>query len=63
MHLQLLDKNHDNMINFRDFIWFLSNACRADMSERLQLMYRLHQPPALLDTDINQDETASTKSG
>ena len=58
---QLLDTNRDNMINFRDFVNGLGIMCRADLTERLKLMYRLHQPPALLPTD--QDEFEMAKSG
>ena len=59
--LQLLDTNHDNMINFRDFVYGLGIMCRADLTERLKLIYRLHQPPALLPTD--RDEFEMSKSG
>ena len=59
--LQLLDTNHDNMINFRDFVYGLGIMCRADLTERLKLIYRLHQPPALLPTD--KDEFEMSKSG
>ena len=51
---QLLDSNKDNMINFRDFAWFLGVSCRADLPERLKLLYRLHLPPAYLDTDKDE---------
>jgi len=59
---RLLDANRDNMVNFRDFIWFLSIVCRADMPERLKLLYRLHQPPALLDSEVADADTPSSKS-
>ena len=49
------------MINFRDFVYGLGIMCRADLAERLKLMYRLHQPPAVLPTD--RDEFEMTKSG
>ena len=59
---RLLDANHDNMVNFREFIWFLSIVCRADMPERLKLLYRLHQPPALLDSEAAGVDSPSCSS-
>jgi hypothetical protein len=59
---RLLDTNHDNMVNFRDFIWLLSVLCRAEMQERLKLLYRLHQPPALLDSELTDVESPSNQS-
>jgi len=59
---RLLDANHDNMVNFREFIWFLSIVCRADMPERLKLLYRLHQPPALLQSEVADANTPSSRS-
>ncbi|ELT95953.1 hypothetical protein CAPTEDRAFT_186677 [Capitella teleta] len=53
---RLLDSNADNMINFRDFAWFLGVCCRGDLAERLKLLYRLHLPPCLLDTDKDDEE-------
>ena len=50
--LQLLDTNKDNMIDFRDFAWFMGVVCVGDVADRLKLLYRLHLPPALLATDI-----------
>jgi len=60
---RLLDANHDNMVNFREFVWFLSIICRADMPERLKLMYRLHQPPALLDSELDDSDSPSRSDG
>jgi hypothetical protein len=59
---RLLDTNHDNMVNFREFIWFMSIVCRAELQERLKLLYRLHQPPALLDTELIDSDMPSTHS-
>ena len=50
------------MINFRDFVWVWGIMCRADLQEKLKLMFRLHLPPALLPTDAEELE-ASPKSG
>ena len=57
----MLDRDLDNMIDFRDFAWCLGVIARADMPEKLKLLYRLHQPPALLHTDV--DEISSPVSG
>ncbi|KAK2144685.1 hypothetical protein LSH36_737g04030 [Paralvinella palmiformis] len=57
---RLLDRDGDNMINFRDFSWLLGVICKAELPERMKLFYRLHIPPALLDTD--KDELDSPKS-
>ena len=59
---RLLDANLDNMVNFREFVWFLSIVCRADMPERLKLLYRLHQPPALLDSEVADVDSPSSRS-
>jgi len=59
---RLLDANCDNMVNFREFVWFLSIVCRADMPERLKMLYRLHQPPALLESEIAVADTPSSRS-
>jgi len=59
---RLLDANCDNMVNFREFVWFLSIVCRADMPERLKLIYRLHQPPALLESEVADADTPSSRS-
>ena len=50
------------MINFRDFAWFLGISCRADLPERLKLLYRLHLPPALLDTDRDERDMVEDSS-
>ncbi len=59
---QLLDTNCDNMINFRDFAAGLGVMCRAELTERLKLLFRLHQPPALLPTD-KDDTNDMSRSG
>lgn len=59
---RLLDANRDNMVNFREFIWFLSIVCRADMPERLKLLFRLHQPPALLNSEAADADTPPNRS-
>ncbi len=57
-----MDTNGDNMINFRDFVEGLGIMCRAELTERLKLLFRLHQPPALLPTD-KDDTSDMSRSG
>jgi len=45
------------MVNFRDFVWLMGIMCQSDMIDRLKLMYRLHLPPALLDTEQLDPDT------
>jgi len=57
---RLLDVGKDNSINFKDFARTLGIICRADLPERLKLLYQMHQPPALLPTD--EEDLDSPKS-
>jgi len=59
---RLLDANRDNMVNFREFVWLLSVVCRAEVPERLKLLYRLHQPPALLHSELADADSPSGRS-
>ncbi|XP_060561507.1 TBC1 domain family member 9B-like [Ruditapes philippinarum] len=58
-----IDRNEDNMINFKEFVDLMCKMCKADYTQKLKLLYELHQPPALLETDDMDEETiASPKS-
>ena len=62
--LQFMDENQDNMINFKDFVRVLGMLCKGDYTQKLKLLYMLHQPPALLENDdFDLDELASPGSG
>ena len=59
-----MDENQDNMINFKDFVKVLGLMCKADYTQKLKLLYMLHEPPALLeDDDFDMDELGSPSSG
>ena len=52
------------MINFKEFVDLMCKMCKADYTQKLKLLYELHQPPSLLETDDMDEETiASPKSG
>ena len=62
--LQFMDENKDNMINFKDFVRVLGIMCKADYTQKLKLLYMLHEPPALLDNDdFDMDVLESPTSG
>lgn len=52
-----IDRNVDNMINFKEFVDLLCKMCKVDYTHRLKLLYELHQPPCLLETDDFDEET------
>ena len=47
-----MDKDGDNMVTFRDFSSVLGSICLSDYSEKLRVLYQLHQEPCLLVTDV-----------
>ncbi|XP_071853495.1 TBC1 domain family member 9B-like isoform X3 [Apostichopus japonicus] len=49
---RLLDHDCDSLLSFRDFAVGLSVMCRAEMAERLRMLYEMHLPPALLPEEI-----------
>ena len=59
-----MDENQDNMVNFKDFVRIFGVMCKADYTQKLKLLYMLHQAPALLENDdFDLDELASPSSG
>ncbi|XP_061166989.1 TBC1 domain family member 9-like isoform X2 [Saccostrea echinata] len=42
---KFLDDNKDNMINFREFVYVLGVICKGDITQKLKLLYLLHQLP------------------
>ncbi|XP_014674997.1 PREDICTED: TBC1 domain family member 9-like [Priapulus caudatus] len=50
---RLYDRNADGLINFKEFVDCLAAMCRAELPDRAQLFYRMHQPPALLPGDLD----------
>ncbi|XP_066287843.1 TBC1 domain family member 9-like [Branchiostoma lanceolatum] len=53
---RVMDVNADGMVNFKEFAWCLYMMCKAELPDRLKLVYRLHMPPALLPTDHEDQE-------
>ena len=50
-----MDSDKDNMVNFKDFSSIMGIICLGDFAEKMKLIYRLHQPPALLENDLDPD--------
>ncbi|XP_072120207.1 TBC1 domain family member 9B-like isoform X1 [Mobula birostris] len=44
---RLLDQNRDALISFKEFVTGLSGMYHGDLAEKLKVLYRLHQPPAI----------------
>ncbi|KAF5395121.1 hypothetical protein PHET_07500, partial [Paragonimus heterotremus] len=42
---RLLDRDRDNLINFKDFAWLMACICGSDWKAKLQLLCQLHQSP------------------
>ncbi|KAJ8049699.1 TBC1 domain family member 9 [Holothuria leucospilota] len=60
---RLLDQDCDGLLSFRDFAVGLSIMCRAEMAERLRMLYEMHLPPALLPEEIDSPVVDSKTDG
>lgn len=63
---QFLDDNKDNMINFKEFVYVLGVVCKGDITQKLKLLYLLHQlsPHELEDmASPSPASPASSKTG
>lgn len=63
---QFLDDNKDNMINFKEFMYVLGVVCKGDITQKLKLLYLLHQlSPHELEDMASPSPTspASSKTG
>ncbi|KAK5860663.1 hypothetical protein PBY51_022124 [Eleginops maclovinus] len=49
--LQLLDQDCDNLVTFREFAGWLDTLYCEDLNEKIRLLYRLHIPPALTESE------------
>ncbi|KAG8587011.1 hypothetical protein GDO81_005541 [Engystomops pustulosus] len=48
---RLMDENQDSLIEFKSFAWCLDIIYHGEMNEKIKLLYRLHIPPALTESD------------
>ncbi|XP_056145039.1 TBC1 domain family member 8 [Lampris incognitus] len=55
----LLDQDRDNLITFREFACWLDTFYCEELNEKIQLLYRLHIPPALTESE---DDSSLMKS-
>ncbi|XP_028991899.1 TBC1 domain family member 8 [Betta splendens] len=47
----LLDQDGDNLVTFREFAGWLDTLYCEDLNEKIRLLYRLHIPPALTESE------------
>ncbi|XP_029386786.1 TBC1 domain family member 8 [Echeneis naucrates] len=47
----LLDQDQDNLVTFREFAGWLDALYCEEFNEKIQLLYRLHIPPALTESE------------
>ncbi|TGZ74123.1 hypothetical protein CRM22_001118 [Opisthorchis felineus] len=52
---RLLDRDHDNLINFKDFSWLMACVCGPHWVTKLQLLHLLHQPPVWQSSSADID--------
>ncbi|XP_071954671.1 TBC1 domain family member 9-like isoform X2 [Antedon mediterranea] len=57
---RVFNDSADSGLNFKDFTIVLGLMFRADIGDRLKLLFRMHQPPALMIDEIDSpaDETS-----
>ncbi|KAG7240344.1 hypothetical protein INR49_026915 [Caranx melampygus] len=55
----LLDQDRDNLVTFREFAGWLDTLYCEELNEKIRLLYRLHIPPALTESE---DDPAVIKS-
>ncbi|XP_047226467.1 TBC1 domain family member 8 [Girardinichthys multiradiatus] len=47
----LLDQDRDNLVTFKEFASWLDTLYCEDLNEKIRLLYRLHIPPALTESE------------
>jgi len=55
----LLDESNQNTVNFKQFAWCIGVTCKSDLADKLLLFYKLHLPPALPDSEMDNSTEAS----
>ncbi|CAN9498502.1 unnamed protein product [Ophioblennius macclurei] len=55
----LLDQDRDNLVTFREFAAWMDTLYCDDLNEKIRLLYRLHIPPALTESE---DDLSAVKS-
>uniref|UniRef100_A0A6Q2Z9S4 TBC1 domain family member 8B n=1 Tax=Esox lucius TaxID=8010 RepID=A0A6Q2Z9S4_ESOLU len=55
----LLDQDRDSFITFREFAGWLDTLYCKELNEKIRLLYCLHIPPALTDTEEDQSPLKS----
>ncbi|OON15215.1 TBC domain protein, partial [Opisthorchis viverrini] len=58
---RLLDRDHDNLINFKDFSWLMACICGSHWVTKLQLLHLLHQPPVWQSSSADIDCSMTTR--
>ncbi|KAF6041305.1 TBC1D8 [Bugula neritina] len=56
---KLLDESNQNTVNFKQFAWCIGVTCKSDLADKLLLFYKLHLPPALPDSEMDNSTEAS----
>lgn len=59
---KFLDDNKDNMINFKEFVYVIGVVCKGDITQKLKLLYLLHQLPPHELEDMASPSPASPSS-
>ncbi|KAM9710266.1 TBC1 domain family member 8 [Menidia menidia] len=55
----LLDQDQDHLVSFREFAQWLDTLYCEELNEKIRLLYRLHIPPALTESE---DDSSPVKS-
>ncbi|XP_064601750.1 TBC1 domain family member 9B-like isoform X2 [Liolophura sinensis] len=59
---RFLDEDNDHMINFKEFAYLMGIICKASLTQKLKLLYMLHQPPSLLPSDLERVDTPKSEA-
>ncbi|CAB0033563.1 unnamed protein product [Trichogramma brassicae] len=60
--LRLMDRNHDNLLNFKEVVQAIAMTATVDSSQRLKLLYTLHLPPLLTPVDFESPTQSATEA-